>query len=281
METDENAPSGGGDGAGTREQTAAPAGTTSNPVLMLVAFSEGRAGINDVVRSLISHRGWLVPLAFAAQGVEETRAVGSVEVLSAEARLPADELWIFTDQTTAHVAQAKGASLGAYAGGIAGTELFGKIGADVKTVRVNPGSPREHTWMFQDGGGIEVTKIWADAVALEEGFARWRETGTPDHAAVLSYRAFMTFDFSSSGRVVTLPNQGGMSNPAAAFTAPDCADTFLSELSEDQRAGLLRVTIGGRTLLENSPQLGIDGLLINIFGPGETYSFPFDNVPPR
>ena len=276
METDENAPAGGGTNPETQEQTAA--GTNSDPVRMLVAYSEGAVGMNDVVRSLVSYHDWLVPLGFAAQGDEETRTVASMEILTTETQLPPDKLWVFTDREAAHLAQTKGALLGTYVGGIAGTELFRNIGADIKTVFVNPGSPTERTWMFQDGGGIEVTKIWADAIALEESFARWEQTGTPDHAAVLNYRAFMTFDFSS-GPVVTLPGQGGMSNPAAAFTAPDCADTFLSRLSEEQRAGLLSVTIGGRTLVEKSPQLGIDGLLINAFGPGETYAFPFANLP--
>ncbi len=276
METDENAPALGGDNPETQEQRAAA--TNSDPVRMLVAFSEGAVEMNDVVRSLVSYHDWLVPLGFAARGVEETRAVASMEILSTEAQLPPDKLWVFTDREAAHLAQAKGALLGTYVGGIAGTELFRNIGAHIKTVFVNPGSPTARTWMFQDGGGIEVTKSWADAIALEESFARWAQTGTPDHAALLNYRAFMTFDFSS-GRVVTLPNQGGMSNPAAAFTAPDCADTFLSVLSEEQRAGLRSVTIAGRTLLEGSPQLGIDGLLINLFGPGATYAFPFADLP--
>lgn len=260
----------------TDRDTPATAGD-SEPVQKLVAYSEGRASMSEVVRSLISHHKWLVPAAFAAQGFEETRAVESMEILSTEAQLPPDELWIFTDSEAAHVAQAKGAMLGAYTGGIFGTEVFRKIKPEIKMVRVNPGSPRERTWMFQDGGGIEVAKIWADAIALEESFERWRQTGEPDREAVMNYRGFMTFD-NSSGQVVTLPNQGGMSSPAAAFTAPDCADTFLSELGEEQCAGFQRVTIDGRTLLEKSPQLGIDGLMINIFGPGATFAFAFNNI---
>jgi len=270
MENDRVPPSGGED-----NQSAGASETMSGPVQKLLAYSQERASMSEVMRSLISHDGWLVPLEFAAQGVEQTRSAGSAEILSTEAHLPSDKLWIFTDRKAAYVAQAKGAMLGTYAGGIRGTELFRKINADIKLVLVNPGSPTERTWMFQDGGGIEAAKIWADAISLEESFERWGQTGEPDREAVLNYRAFMTFDFSS-GPVVTLPNQGGMSSPAAAFTAPDCAEMFLSKLSEEQRAGLRRVTIDGRTLLEKSPQLGIDGLLINAFGPGATYAFPFN-----
>jgi hypothetical protein len=271
METDKHSPAGDVD-----NQTAAASETMSEPVQMLAAYSEERANMNDVVRSLISHHGWLVPLEFAAQGVEQTRSVDSLEILSTEAQMPSDELWIFTDRKAVYLAQAKGALLGTYAGGIAGTELFRKITSEIKTVRVNPGSPREHTWIFQDGGGIEAAKIWADAIALEESFAQWQQTGKPDINAVKSYRGLLMFDHSS-GPVITLPNQSGMSNPAVAFTAPDCADRFLSKLNEAQRAAFQRVTIDGESLLKKAPQLGIDGLIFNVFGPGVTYALPLNS----
>jgi hypothetical protein len=244
---------------------------------MLTAYSEGRAGMDEVVRALVSHREWLVPLGFAAQGVEQSLRVDGMMILSAESQMPADELWVFTDQPAVLAAQAKGARLGTYAGGFAGTELFRKIGAGVKTVRVNPGSAREQTWMFQDGGGIEAARAWADAVALEESFAAWEQSGEPDINAVKSYRGFLTFDHES-GPIITLPNQLGMKNPAVAFTAPDCADTFLSKLTEEQRASFVRRTIDGATLFERAPQLGIDGLIFNVFGPGARYALPFNHV---
>jgi len=232
-------------------------------------------GMNDVMRALTSHRGWFVPFNMFAQSGEPSRRVDSMLMLSAEAHITPGELWIFTDSEAALRAQAAGALLGSYAGGMAGTELFRlRIPPNTKTVRVNPGSPREQTWMYGEGGGIEAGQIWADAIALEDSFEQWRQTGTPDRAAFINYRAFLTFDHPS-GPVVTLPNHSGMSNPAAAFTAPDSADKFLSELDEELGTQLRRVTIDGNTLLEKAPVLGIDGLIINIFGPGATYALPF------
>jgi hypothetical protein len=268
MNADQSPPSGNAD-----NQPAASPETMSEPVQRLMAYSEERADMNEVVRSLVSHQGWLVSLEFAAQGVEQTRSVESLEILSTEARLPSDELWIFTDRKAAYLAQAKGALLGTYAGGIKGTELFRKIASEIKTVRVNPGSPREQTWIFQDGGGIEAAKLWADAISLEESFAQWQQTGEPDMSALKSYQGLLMFNHSS-GPVITLPNQFGMSNAAVAFTAPDCADRFLSKLSEEQRAAFERVTIDGERLLKIAPQLGIDGLIFNVFGPGVTYALP-------
>jgi hypothetical protein len=251
--------------------------TLSAPVQKLLDYSRQLAGTNDVMRALVSHRDWFVPLVMLARGDQPARRVDSVLVLGAEAQITPGELWVFTDREAALRAQAAGALLGSYAGGVAGTELFGSVPPDTKTVRVNPGSALEHTWTFRDGGGIEAGKIWADAVALEDSFEQWRRAGAPDKTAFVNYRTFLTLDHSS-GPVVTLPNHSGMSNPAAAFTAPDCADLFLSKLDEAQRAGLRLVTVGGNTLLEKAPVLGIDGLVINVFGPGPTYALSFGAI---
>ncbi|HEY9401705.1 MAG TPA: hypothetical protein VIQ24_03350 [Pyrinomonadaceae bacterium] len=244
---------------------------------ILTAYSEGRANADDVMRALVSHRGWLVPASLVAQSGEQAGVVDNITMYGAETRLPPGELWIFTDREAADLAQAAGASLGAYAGGIAGTKLFRSIDPDTKTVRVNPYSPRERTWIFSEGSATGAGRIWADAITLEENFERWRQTGNPDKTAVGSYRAFLVFNHSS-GPVITLPNQGGMSNPAAAFTAPDCADMFLSKLGEEQRASLRQAVAGGEALMEGATRLGIDGLLFNPFGPGVTYAFPFNDL---
>lgn len=277
MASDNYPPEGDQPNQAAQEPSVTSSETISAPVRTLLAYSQERADTNDVMRALTSHRGWLVPVGLIAESIEQSRVVDNLTLLSGETRLPPGELWIFTDLEAALLAQAAGALLGAYAGGIAGTELFSIIDPNLKTLRINPGSPRERTWIFMDGSGSEVGKIWADAIALEESFEQWQQTGTPDKTAVMNYRAFLLFNHSS-GPVITLPNRAGMSNPAAAFTAPDCADMFLSKLSEEQRAQMQRVATSGETLWETSPRLGIDGLIINVFGPGATYAFPFDSV---
>ncbi|HEV7860862.1 MAG TPA: hypothetical protein VGO91_19750 [Pyrinomonadaceae bacterium] len=277
MESDKYTPDGDQTSQPAPEQAVTSSETMSAPVQMLLAYSQERASINDVMRALTSHRGWLVPIGLIAQGGEEARVVENLTLLSTETRLLPDELWVFTDLAAAMLAQSAGAMLGAYAGGIAGTELFSIIDPNLKTVRVNPGSPREQTWIFMDGSGSEVGTLWAEAVALEDSFEQWQKTDQPDKTAIMNYRAFLLFNHSS-GPVITLPNRGGMSNPAAAFTAPDCAEMFLSKLGEGQRAEMQQATCQGATLWETSARLGIDGLIINIFGPGATYAFPFDDV---
>lgn len=257
------------------EETQADAASTEtmeDPADVLAAFGAGRADANDVMRALVSHRGWFVPIDFFAGCRGDGARADQILILSAESQAPPGNLWLFTDEGAARFAQSKGVSLGAFAGRMSGTELFGAVGRQHQTVYVNPGSPRERTWVFQEGSATNVGGLWAEAVTLEESFAGWQAAGAPDLGALEGYRAFVLYDFVS-GPVVTLPGRGGMSNPAAAFTAPDCAGVFLGLLSEEQRGQLRPVTIDGRSLLANPPP-GIDGLLFNPFGPGATYALP-------
>ncbi len=276
MAADQYPPDGGQTEQPAPAQAPTSSDTTSAPVQMLEAYSQQRASMHDVMRALTSHRGWLVPaLLVAHSSAEQSYVVDNMVLFGMETRLPPGELWIFTDRAAAGLAQAAGALLGAYAGGITGTELFRRIEPNVPTVRVNPYSPRARTWVFQEGSAAEVGPIWADAIAFEESFAQWQQTGQPDQMAVSNYRAYLLFNHSS-GPVITLPNQAGMANPAAVFTAPDCADTFLAKLSDEQRAAMQQVVSDGAALVKHAAQLGIDGLLINAFGPGATYAFPFN-----
>lgn len=246
--------------------------TERDPADVLAAYGAGQASTDDVMRALVSHRGWFVPIGFFAGCRGDGAKADSVLILSSESQAPPGNLWLFTDEGAARLAQSKGVSLGAYAGRMSGTELFGAVGGEHRTVYVNPGLPRERTWVFQEGSAAEVGGLWAEAVALEESFVGWQAAGAPDLDALEAYRAFMLYNFAS-GPVVTLPGRGGLSNPAAAFTAPDCAAAFLGLLSEEQRGQLRSVTIDGSSLLANLPS-GIDGLLFNPFGPGATYALP-------
>jgi hypothetical protein len=172
-------------------------------------------------------------------------------------------LWVFTDLAAAQRAQAAGAQLGMYAADIPGTALFGKIDESLQIVRVNPYSPVEQGWQFHPGG-YGLAKVWAKAIALEEGFENRDDSF---YEAVARFEGFLIFN-GPSGYVITLPNQGGMRNPAAVFTAPDCADAFLARLTDEQRQGFERLVISGMTLIKKLPLQEVDGMLLNAFGPG-------------
>ncbi len=237
---------------------------SSEPVRVLIDYSQKRVGANEVMRALAGHKGWLAPaLMFARAEGQDLFLDGSVVLFGTETRLPPGELWVFTDRAAAERAQAAGALLGAYAADIAGTELFAKIDPNFQIVRVNPYSPNEQGWQFLPGS-YEIAKLWAEVIALEETF---ENRDGLDYAAIARFQGFMLFN-GQSGYVITLPNQGGLNNPAAVFTAPDCVEAFLARLTEEQRQGLQRISADGMTLIKKLPLQQIDGLLINPFGPG-------------
>jgi hypothetical protein len=235
----------------------------SEPVRVLIEYSHKRVGANEVMRALASHKGWLAPALMFARAEGQDLFLDSMVLFGAETRLPPGELWVFTDRAAAERAQAAGAMLGAYAAGIAGTELFGKIDPGFQIVRVNPYSPVEQGWQFLPGG-YEVAQLWAEVIALEECF---KNRGDSFYEAIARFQGFMLFN-GPSGSVITLPNQGGMRNPAVVFTAPDCVDAFLARLTDEQRRGLERIAADGMTLIKKLPLQQIDGMLINAFGPG-------------
>lgn len=235
----------------------------SEPVRVLTDYSQKRVGVNEVMRALASHKGWLAPALMFARAGEQHLFLDSLVLFGTETRLPPGELWIFTDRAAAERAQAAGALLGPYAAHVSGTELFGKIDPGFQIVRVNPYSPNEQGWQFLPGS-YELASLWAQVIALEEGF---ENRGDSFYEAIARFQGFLLFN-GQSGYVITLPNQGGMKNPAAVFTAPDCADAFLARLTEEQRQGLQRVAADGMTLLKKLPLQEVDGMLINAFGPG-------------
>lgn len=237
--------------------------TLSEPVRVLIDYSQKRVGVSEVMRAFMGHKGWLAPVLMFAQAGEQELFLDSMVLFGMETRLPQGELWVFTDREAAERAQAAGAQLGPYASDISGVELFDKIDPQLQIVRVNPYSPNEQGWQFLQGS-YELAKLWAQVVALEEGF---KNADGLDHQAIAGFKTFILFN-APSGYVVTLPNQGGMKNPAVVFTAPDCADAFLARLTEQQRQGFERIVVDGMTLIKRLPLQEIDGLLLNVFGPG-------------
>jgi hypothetical protein len=237
----------------------------SEPVRVLIDYSQKRVGANEVMRAFASHKGWLAPVQIFAQGGEQHLLLDSMVLFGMETRLPPGELWVFTDRAAAERAQAAGALLGPYASDVAGTELFDKIDPRLQIVRVNPYSPSEQGWQFLPGS-YELAKLWAQVIALEEGF---KNTDGLDYAAIARFQTFLLFN-GPSGYVITLPNQRGLKNPAAVFTAPDCADAFLARLTDEQRQGFERMVVDGMTLLKRLPLQEIDGMYLNACGPGRS-----------
>src|SRR5919107_4013153 len=159
----------------------------SEPVRVLIDYSQQRAGANEVMRAFAGHKGWLAPALMFARAEGQDLFLDSMVLFGTETRLPPGELWVFTDRAAAERAQAAGALLGPYAANVAGTELFDKIDPGFRIVRVNPYSPDEQGWQFLPGS-YEVAKLWAEVIALEESF---ENRGDSFYEAVARFRGFL------------------------------------------------------------------------------------------
>jgi hypothetical protein len=247
--------------------------TAPSPVEVLQAYGQQQAGEDEVMRCLVSYRGWFAPATEIAFHYQRKR-VDKLVTFSTATNYPENELWLFTDIEAANRAQSAGAELGSYGGCFAGTELFGNLNPAMDMVRVNPGSPREMTWVIGKGA-FTLAQIWAESFLLEERFDQWQSAGQAADTEVLAaHRGFLLFNHPN-GYVATLVGAAGLTNGCAVFTAPDCCKAFLAALSEEQAGSLSRVVADGRQLLDVLPQQGVDGMLFNAFGPGVGFVFRF------
>ena len=238
----------------------------TNPCATLQAYAARRADVHDVFRAVVGYNNWLVPVATLTghYGRAPTRRVAYGE----PAEFPPGELWLFTDGDAAERAAAAGSSLGEYATGLTGVELLAVLPPGATTVRVNPVSPAELTWNFPPEA-FAAALAWAQVLRFERVVRGWSAGAAVDLAAAADYPQFEAFVFPNR-TVLTMPEQGGLTNPAVVCTAPDCARAILRRVPEALRSQLQVVFTTGRELLDKLPEQGMDGLMLNPAGPGPT-----------
>ncbi len=248
----------------------------TNPCATLQAFPARRADVHDVFRAVVGYKNWLVPLATLTghYGRTPTRGVSYGE----PADFPPGELWLFTDGDAAERAVAAGGSLGGYATGLAGVELFAGLPPGVSAVRVNPVSPAELTWNFPPEA-FAAALAWTQVLRFEQAVRGWSAGAAVDLAALADYPQFEAFVFPNR-TVLTMPEHGGLTNPAVVCTAPDCAKAILRRVPEALRSQLQVVFTTGRELLDKLPAQGMDGLMLNPAGPGPTFPVRLPGLSP-
>ena len=244
----------------------------TNPTPTMQAFAAHRADAHDVFRALVGYKNWLVPVA-ALTGHYGRPSPSQRLAYSRSAEFPPGELWLFTDDDAAQRAVAAGCSLGAYATGLAGVDLFARLPPGGAAVRVNPVSPAELTWNFPPEA-FAIAAAWSEVLRFEQTVRDWAAGAPVDLAAVAAYPQFEAFTFPNK-TVLTMPEQGGMLNPAVVCTAPDCAKAILRRVPEAMRAELQVVFTTGRELVEKLPEQGMDGLMLNPAGPGPSFPLRF------
>ena len=240
----------------------------TNPTPRLLAFAAHKADAHDVFRALIGYKNWLVPVATLTGHYGRPSPTQRV-AYSRSPELPPDELWLFTDDDAAQRAVAAGCRLGAYATGLTGVELFAGLPPGLSAVRVNPVSPAELTWNLPPEA-FAIAAAWGQVLRFEHHLRGWAAGAPADLAAVAAYPQFEAFAFPNR-TILTMPEHGGMLNPAVVCTAPDCAKAILLRVPALMRAELQVVVTTGRELIEKLPEQGMDGLMLNPAGPGPAF----------
>ncbi len=247
----------------------------TNPTAALRAYAAHKADVYQAFRALVGDRNWLTPVAQLPTLARRSTPAKSLS-FGDVAEFPPGELWLFTDSDAAERAAAAGCRLGEYATGIPGVDLFADPPADLTAIRINPVSPPELTWNFP-ADSFAALRAWAEVIAFEALLADAARGRPLDSAALADFAQFQVFVFPNR-TVLTMPEQGGLQNPAVACTAPDCAKAILVKVPEPMRSELQLVVTTGRELADKLPEQGMDGLMVDPAGPGPRLPL---RLPPR
>jgi len=235
-----------------------------NPREILRAYAEKRASVDDVMRVLVEHDGWHVPVHLLSTNVAD-----KLIVYAEQAAVPAETALVFTDRegADAFVAKHGGKPLGVYAAPIAGVDLFGALASDrpeckrIRELRVNEAAPQSEFW-FMGAGAFALSARLARAVVLERAFAAASAGNVGDLAELMRSFDGWTLPVGKADRSfvrVTLP--GG--EHVVLFTAGDRAKALTQTLPPEQAEKLGFATLTGQQLFPLLAQAPYAGAIIN------------------
>lgn len=241
-------------------------------------YAAQRASNEAVVRAFLEHDGWQMPLEQYAQSSPPGAELVAprVVLLGQASRVPPRHVLLFTDDEMAREAAA---DLGAVAAGLGGVDVMRRaLALDPERIIINVASRREDAFtIILEPRARGLLGLWIAAIDVEQRAARgaWDDPAT--RRALREYGGFVSFVYRADESVVTLPGHGGLDNAAVLFTTPDSAQAFLSRLLPDAQQGIERLPIDGATWFARIvADGGVDGVLLNPFGPGKPVALPLD-----
>lgn len=232
----------------------------------LVDFAERspatQADVDQVMRALVTHDGWYVPVLFADRVWGQTRFERELVFADAE---PTQVLNVFTDQESAMLAD--GQPIGVYGGPVSGHRLMAGLDPGLDALIVNPASPREHQWYIA-AGGFSIAVNWATAIVVEGALAS-RGNGPVPAAELLGHRYQLLLEQSTHALAkIYLPDIDGV--VAVAFTATDRVEEFVASLPMQTRGQADIAEVGGAQLFDMMRGIGAAGLVINAGSDDQT-----------
>lgn len=230
---------------------------------VLARFAQRTATPHEVMRALVSHEQWFVPLGFAPSlGRSEFDRIVS---LGKNGAPPPGELYLFTDESCLDLVAKE--PLGGFVHPVTGLELFCALDEAWVKVKVNPGGPIEHFW-FIAKDAIPLARRWGQALRLEALLADPQRSRAGLFAALRSFDGFSVLAHANGG-VATAVGMEGFRNPAMVFTSPDSLERMAAHAP-----GTDAVHLDATQLFELLPRAGVDGLVFNPMGPGPCVGFP-------
>jgi hypothetical protein len=232
----------------------------------LITFAERspatQADVDEVMRALVSHDDWYVPVLFADQAWNQAQ----FERMLLFAEAPANPvLNVFTDHASAMLAE--GEPIGVFGGPVSGARLMSALGGELTALVVNPWSAREQQWYIASAG-FEIAAGWASAIAVERALAD-RGNGAVPAAQLLGHSYQLLLEKESHALAqIFLPDIDGA--VAVGFTATDRAEEFMQSLPIETRPLADLAPLGGTQLFEMMRGVGAAGLVINAGSDDQT-----------
>jgi len=221
-----------------------------------------QADVDQVMRALAAHPGWLVPVDYARQMWGQSTFE---QTLPYPDRGPLAMLNVFSDVEAATVGEA--AASGDYGGPVPGSKLLQSLDPGLSTLVVNPGSPREHQWYIASGG-FDIAATWGTAIAVERALAQ-RGNGPVPGAELLAHRYQLLIEKETQQPSrIFLPEIDGM--VAVCFTAADRTTEFIASLPMTARSLADVVPVDGWRLFDMLRSLGAVGVVINAGSDDQT-----------
>ena len=228
----------------------------------LVDHAQKKLEPTAVMRALIEHDDWHVPVHALARSVTESQIVYAEP---ARSHLAPHQLNVFTDRLAADLAAATfgGPPMGTYVGGVKGIELFSQLLnlpalAPAQMLQVNPGSTTDLQW-FVERNAFALCAMWSSAITLERTIsstaAGWAE-------AMRNYPGWLVVLGKADGGPVRI-NMRDRGEHSLIFSAPDLADRFLKGLPNSGGSACKTAAMAGDQLFASVMNSGVKGFILN------------------
>lgn len=229
-----------------------------NPTDVLLAYAKKQATADDVMRALVEHDDWYLPV----HALLEPKVDGRVVIYAQEFSVRTDALLVFSSREAMDIAAEKlgHKAMGVYAGGVKGVDLFGTLNraalSPAKELIVDGASGQERMWFIKrDGFGL--CGAWSSAVQVERRLANLDESLW---AELKRYDGWWVPVAKSDQTLVQLPMDGGPH--ALAFTAPDRYQAFLNQLGP-RASEVQSLVVPGARLFQFLLSTQLGGVLLN------------------